>query len=319
MGSASRQDSPARAASPKVRLPREPVASEPSTLEQELPAKSAPRPKLRRDTLLYLGLVLLTWAVWAVSRLNLFTAASNTGYWIGVSGGACMLLLFTYPMRKHLKFMTRFGSAKPWFLVHMVLGIAGPYLILLHSTFRIGSLNAGVALYSMLVVASSGVVGRFLYVRLHRDVHGQKLTLAELRGEYKDAATHATRLSFAPGVVERLVAFEKRALGDRGTASSMLAGLMLPLDRWQVEYACSKELKIKLLTVARAERWSRNRTRRLLAQARRLVQDDLMTVQRIVQFSAWQKLFSWWHVAHVPFVYLMVLSAVAHVVAVHIY
>jgi hypothetical protein len=49
------------------------------------------------------------------------------------------------------------------------------------------------------------------------------------------------------------------------------------------------------------------------------VHSELMTLQRIAQFSAWERLFSWWHVAHVPFVYLMVLSAIAHVVAVHAY
>jgi hypothetical protein len=36
-------------------------------------------------------------------------------------------------------------------------------------------------------------------------------------------------------------------------------------------------------------------------------------------FSAWERLFALWHVAHVPFVYILALSAVAHVVAVHAY
>jgi hypothetical protein len=30
-------------------------------------------------------------------------------------------------------------------------------------------------------------------------------------------------------------------------------------------------------------------------------------------------MFALWHVAHIPFVYLLVLSAVVHVVAVHMY
>jgi hypothetical protein len=79
-----------------------------------------------------------------------------------------MLILFLYPLRKHFKFMKDLGKLKWWFVVHMFLGVGGPLLILLHSTFRIGSLNAAIALYSMLIVAISGVIGRFLYARVGR-------------------------------------------------------------------------------------------------------------------------------------------------------
>ncbi len=42
-------------------------------------------------------------------------------------------------------------------------------------------------------------------------------------------------------------------------------------------------------------------------------------VQRVAQFGVFERLFSCWHVLHVPLVYMMVLSAIAHVVAVHMY
>ena len=45
----------------------------------------------------------------------------------------------------------------------MVLGILGPTLIILHSNFKIGSLNSRLALFTMLVVVASGIVGRYLY------------------------------------------------------------------------------------------------------------------------------------------------------------
>jgi hypothetical protein len=45
----------------------------------------------------------------------------------------------------------------------------------------------------------------------------------------------------------------------------------------------------------------------------------LHAVTRVAEFNAYARLFSLWHVVHIPFVYLMVISAVAHVVAVHAY
>ncbi len=53
-------------------------------------------------------------------------------------------------------------------------GHHGPLLILAHSTFRVGSLNAGVALYSMIIVALSGIVGRFIYSRVNRGLYGEQ-------------------------------------------------------------------------------------------------------------------------------------------------
>ena len=290
-----------------------------SRRQDVVPGRSGLRQRVV-DPLLYFTLVLMPLGAWRVSELGLFTAESDVGYWIGVAGGVCMLALFTYPMRKHLRFMQRFGAGKSWFAAHMVLGVVGPMLILLHSTFRIGSINAGVALFSMVLVAASGVVGRFLYVRVHRNLHGEKVNLNELRGVHAASDAPAHRLRFAPEVAERLCGFERYALQGVGNRPALLHALVkVPLRRWQVAHASRRVLKIKLLAAAHGEGWSRRNALRMLRKARRLVNAELMSVQRIAQFHAWERLFALWHVVHVPFVYLMVLSAVAHVVAVHAY
>ncbi|HJV61433.1 MAG TPA: hypothetical protein VJ743_10850, partial [Albitalea sp.] len=133
-----------------------------------LPAKAPTRPEPRSrspwagDLLLYALLGAMVFGAWRFSRLGWFTAGDRTGYWLGVAGGVAMLLLFSYPLRKYVRVLHRWGQVKWWFWVHMALGITGPLLILVHSTFRVGSLNAAVALYSMLIVALSGIVGRFI-------------------------------------------------------------------------------------------------------------------------------------------------------------
>jgi hypothetical protein len=35
--------------------------------------------------------------------------------------------------------------------------------------------------------------------------------------------------------------------------------------------------------------------------------------------TSWERLFALWHVLHVPFLYLLVVSGIVHVVAVHMY
>ena len=41
--------------------------------------------------------------------------------------------------------------------------------------------------------------------------------------------------------------------------------------------------------------------------------------KRQAQFGAFERIFSLWHVMHIPLVYLLVLSAAYHVLAVHMY
>jgi hypothetical protein len=59
--------------------------------------------------------------------------------------------------------------------------------------------------------------------------------------------------------------------------------------------------------------------RRRMRGARRLVIEYLESVQRVSHYTIYVRLFSLWHVLHVPLVYMLVLSAIAHVVAVHMY
>lgn len=276
--------------------------------------------KAGRDGWVYLILGLLTAGAWWLSSLKLFTPKSDFGYWLGVAGGVTMLGVFAYPMRKHLRFMQRWGAGKYWFIVHMMVGIVGPVLILIHSTFTIGSINAGVALFSMVIVALSGVVGRFLYVRVHRDLHGEKLSLAELRKHIAGDEVAVAKLHFAPRVQAALHEFERRALAGRRTIAHVVLGsVVLGWQRWRTQRQCHAELRVRMLVLAKVEGWSKQDYRRRLRAARALATDYLKTTQRLAEFSAWERLFSLWHVVHVPFVYMMVLSAIAHVVAVHAY
>lgn len=255
---------------------------------------------------------LIVGAAWLVVRLADLQATSDLGYALGIAGGVAMLLLFAYPLRKRVRALQQLGSAKPWFVVHMVLGIAGPVLILLHSGFRIGSLNAGVALWSMLIVAGSGVVGRFLYLLTHRGLNGeheelgrlmQGLGMAEAQGEsvWSDTPSLTALL--------RQFAADARHLAARpghDLVGHFEAFVLLPWRR-RVELRTARKAMRRL--AARGDR-----THSLTA-----ITDAYAGALRLAQYGRATRLFELWHVLHIPFVYLMVVCAVVHIVAVHVY
>jgi hypothetical protein len=276
---------------------------------------------MRNELLLLAVVVALVAATVFVARSRFYTAGSDLGYGLGVAGGVGMLALFLYPLRKRWRAMREVGSTRFWFALHMTLGILGPLLIVLHSTLAFGSLNATVAFASMALVATSGIVGRFLYGRIHHGLYGRRATLAELRTQAgMDSAEVHSKLAFVPPVEERLTEFARRAeaAGEAGLGHPLLF-MTLGLRAMLARRWCTAEAARVLRHRALVEGWPQDKLERAIASRGALIAAHLRAVQHVAQFGVFEHLFSWWHVLHVPLVYMMVLSAIAHVVAVHMY
>jgi len=292
-------------------------------------AKSAPakakvaRPPTKSDrfAVVMVSTTVAVLVALAVGRSGWFTPGDDIGYYLGLVGGVMMLLLLSYPLRKYLQSFRNLGKVKDWFAVHMVLGIAGPVLVLAHSTFHMRSTNAAVALICMVVVAASGIVGRFLYIKVHKGLYGEKLNLQELQKESGlESAEIRSRLHFAPKVEKALEDFQKFALeGNHGLLRGTLRMVSLSIHSMTAYRVCANELKIALSATAAARGWDADKYARRLRAAKLLVKEYLGATQRVAQFSTYDRLLALWHVAHVPLVYLLVISAIAHVVAVHMY
>lgn len=113
-------------------------------------------------------ITLIAWILCNVLPLSDFNTILNLGY----TGIGVMLLGLLYPIRKHLKTFRRWGKMKWWMYLHIITGILGPLIILVHTRFHFGSTNSLVAFCSMCAVVISGMVGRFLQLKVE---HGSNL------------------------------------------------------------------------------------------------------------------------------------------------
>ena len=258
---------------------------------------------------------------WLAGRIKLYTPGSDFGYYLGVVGSVFMLALLFYPLRKRMFILRNLGDLRAWFMAHMFLGIAGPVLVLYHSTLKLGSVNAAVAFYSMLVVTVSGIVGRFIYTKIHYGLYGRQATLRErqahlgLSGESLKSKFH-----FAPRIEQRLKALEAYTTGETRWAFFGVPRLVAVTVRvrW-VYWQSMREMRRILLRAARRDDWEPKKLAHRLRVARRILRGYLFEVKEVAQFRTYENLFSLWHLLHVPFVYMLVLSAIVHVVAVHMY
>ena len=250
------------------------------------------------DVLVYVAIWSGVGATWWISRMGLFKSGDNLGYWLGVAGAVMMLLLFSYPLRKHFRFSRNWGRVKFWLWAHMVLGVAGPLFILLHSTFRIGSTNAAVALFSMVIVALSGVIGRFIYARVNRGLHGEKSRFEDLqaraRMEQEDARS---RLAFSPKVEQRLIKFQKQQLKlKRGLVTDLRQVFWLPVHQLWIYKQSESDLRRAMSLLAKHHGWSAKELARRNKHAKKLVWLYLIAVTRVAQFTAYERMFALWHV-----------------------
>lgn len=286
-----------------------------------VPARpSASSAGLRRLALIAVAALVLT-AAWFVGSERPYKAGSDLGYGMGVVGGSMMLVLLLYPLRKHFKLFQRLGAVRHWFSMHMAFGILGPLLILFHSTFHLGSLNGKIALISMLLVAGSGVVGRFIYVHIHHGLYGRAATLEEMRERLARSEEEAeTLFALTPEIRDRLLAFHDLALDSKTAAAQRVWRFMtLRLRGRLLLRGLRRAFRMALDWQGAESGWTPAQQRTHYRLARREAAAYVAAVCGVAQFQAWKRLFSFWHVAHVPFVFLLIGSGIAHVVAVHLY
>lgn len=224
------------------------------------------------------------------------------GYALGIVGGTLMIVLLAYPLRKRATTKLRAaGSIGFWFRFHMLLGLLGPLAILYHSRFSWGALNSAVALGAMIVVAGSGLVGRFFYSRVHRGYSGRKLELRALRQDM-DAMLAGMAIGSRSGqsLLDQLQPFEDRALragANFWTSARAVIGLGVETR------LCERRLAGRLPESA----------------ARQTMTDFFEAVRRTAEFAFYDRLLRLWHLLHLPLFILLVASAVLHIVAVHMY
>jgi hypothetical protein len=234
----------------------------------------------------------------------LYKAGDWIGYNLGLAGGLMMLFLLLYPLRKRIGFLGNFGVLPTWFKWHMVFGILGPAAIVFHSTFQISSVNAGVAMVCMVLVAGSGFFGRFCYSRIHRGFFVRQTALAELKQKIEQSADIQAVLSLAPETGRKLDDF--RRLAEAG------------LNAHEFRKFAALEVRAKILLSSLSGEL-RKQPGAATEFACGTIASYIKAIRDVAQFHACERLFSWWHVFHVPLVYMMVLSAIYHVYAVHYY
>lgn len=258
---------------------------------------------------------------WLLRDYGFINPEQGLGYWLGITGGSMMLVLILYPLRKRIRALRFLGRTTHWFKLHMILGVLGPVLVLFHSNFSLGSFNSRIALYCMLLVAGSGVIGRHIYAGIHSGLYGNKTSLEELRKQLDSSLQQSEGMaSFLPGFSARLAALSNEAQGDSITGSmSAISSLTWMWRKYFVWFSLWRIAHKEIKARAAASASVAAHAPKILRATDKYIRSFVGLVGKVSQFTLYERLFSLWHVLHMPLFFMMIISALVHVLAVHMY
>jgi hypothetical protein len=242
-------------------------------------------------------------------RTPLLERAHHEGYWqwkaggsvghrLGIVGSSMMVLMLLYSVRKRVGALRRVGSLGRWLDIHILLGIVGPLLVVLHSSFKVQGLVA-LSFWSMIVVATSGVFGRYLYLQIPRTRAGEELALAEYEAEDLELSGQLrTRFRLDESQLARL-----DALVAIPTRTGLLGGFVrLVTD--------DLRLRSGLRAFAKS---CRSVPAPVFREFERVVRQKANVHRRILLWDRVHELFHYWHVLHKPFALVMYVFMIVHV------
>jgi hypothetical protein len=257
---------------------------------------------------------------WQWRDAGYLTAERGLGYTLGIVGGVLMTLLLLYPLRKKQVKLFRWGPIRYWFRLHMLFGVLGPLTILFHSNFKLGAINSNVALISMLLVAGSGLIGRYIYTRIHYGLYGAHVTLSGLQERIAAAkGGFANLFRSVPEAAETLARLESWLLRERSGLVRSLTFPWVVLRCWYARRRIIRLMHRKLVRHGSKSDWSQEKTQRAQRVAARFVAGYIDNLRRVAEIGTYERMFAWWHILHLPLFLMMLLAGIVHVIAVHMY
>ncbi|MFQ6613265.1 MAG: hypothetical protein ACE5D1_00335 [Fidelibacterota bacterium] len=236
---------------------------------------------------------------------QLWKPGGTYGHGLGILGSIMILLLLTYSIRKRFRRFRRWGKLPVWLNYHIFLGITGPLLITLHTTFKFGGL-VSISYWSMMAVMLSGFIGRYIYVKIPRKINGEEMSRKEIEAHNEELKRQLTEeFQLSPDqleLIEQIGGVDK--IKQRGLFG-IFTFFIMDLFNWLTLRRISHHV-FKSASVPKER----------LREFHQLLSRRVRNSRRIAFLQTAQKLFHYWHVIHKPFAYTMIVIMIIHVTVV---
>ncbi len=227
------------------------------------------------------------------------------GHGLGILGTLLILGLLLYSIRKRFRFFRRWGYLSTWLRYHIFMGVAGPLLIVFHTTLKFNGL-VSISFWSMVAVAISGFIGRYIYIQIPRARNGIELSVTEIE-ELKKKLTKdlMEKYRLEEKHFKRLEGFSAITHANPGY---LYIFFVLPMQNVLVRFSIYRFFR-------RISKGESHIPRDELKVLRKTLVRYVTLTRRLAVLDKVHRLFHSWHVVHKPFAYVMIIIMVIHVSA----
>lgn len=232
---------------------------------------------------------------------DLFKPSGLFGHGLGIVGTLLIVFgVFSYMARKRYRFLSRFGRLKNWLEFHIFLCVLGPIMILFHTAFKFGGI-VSISFWSMVVVVASGIIGRYIYLQIPRTIEGRELSLNEVKEMKSDVDLNIkSRYNLDDASYNSILKYVN--------VNSLYENKNL-IYRIISKHAGDIQRIWGLKKALRKNKLSKKR----IKQVTKLVKNEISLSNKIERLQTMQRLFKYWHIAHLPFALIMLVIMVIHV------
>ena len=245
-------------------------------------------------TLLYLSITV---------RLGSIPAAREFfGHSLGILGFLLMIMTeLLYSLRKRQRH-ARWGRMASWLQFHIFTGLVGPYLVLLHTSWKFNGL-AGMVFLLTAVIVLSGFIGRYIYTAVPRTADGAELQTREISErmrilEEEIAAWITSHPPAAQAFRDQMEAAPARQeSGVQAVWGRAFSEFLYRLAVWREQRRLDRNLRDQTARLAQME------------QQRRALQRQMNSL------AAARRMLATWHAVHIPIGMALFTAAFIHILA----
>jgi hypothetical protein len=228
----------------------------------------------------------------------LLRPSGPVGLTLGIAGVLAMLSTLPYALRRRWKRLATLGPVSRWLEVHIFFGVVGPVLVTFHTSFKFNGLIS-VAYWLMVLVWTSGFVGRYLYVRIPKTIRGAEVSRADLEHRL---GSLGSRLASLPAALAREIDVYQATVAPASGRAPGVVDLFFGEFRARVRLGLMRRhLQASGVDVTAVH------------EAIALASERGALVRRLAHLERARHLFEMWHVFHRPLVFGLFVIVAIHV------
>jgi Fe-S-cluster-containing hydrogenase component 2 len=240
-----------------------------------------------------------------------YSAVAGFGRWMGYFGAGMMILSALYTLRLHLPGLRRIGNSKTWFDFHVVFGLAGPILVLIHTDMNVMNPldrpDVVPLFWCVTAIVATGLIGRYLYTLIPKLEASTERERKKLDAGIQAVADQWAAMTMSANVLAQFLKAQEKTASARSAPESTS---VLEFIRFSI---ASELQRLSATLSLRFKTMGKMRNKKLRRATLKLMNRRSVIERRMQFYGLAKRLLAQWRGIHIAISILMFVLLSFHV------